>query len=54
MSNVILMLSSEIVLAQPKPPIYYMEGDSLKEHSLPSKNESSTANELTVTLVDDR
>ncbi|XP_038897080.1 G-type lectin S-receptor-like serine/threonine-protein kinase At4g27290 [Benincasa hispida] len=57
MSDVILMLNSESAfkLMQPKQPIYYIEMDSLnKEDSLSSKNEPSTTNELTVTLVEAR
>ncbi|XP_022139493.1 G-type lectin S-receptor-like serine/threonine-protein kinase At4g27290 [Momordica charantia] len=54
MSNVVLMLSSESTLAQPKQPGFYMERDSLEPDSHSGKNESSTTNELTITLLDAR
>ncbi|XP_023521885.1 G-type lectin S-receptor-like serine/threonine-protein kinase At4g27290 [Cucurbita pepo subsp. pepo] len=54
MSNVVLMLSSETILAQPKQPGFYMERDSLKADSISGKNESSTTNELTISLMEAR
>lgn len=54
MSNVVLMLSSESSLAQPKQPGFYMERDSLEVFSVSGKNESSTTNELTITLLEAR
>ncbi|XP_038897081.1 G-type lectin S-receptor-like serine/threonine-protein kinase At4g27290 [Benincasa hispida] len=54
MSNVVLMLSGESSSAQPKQPGFYMERDSLEVYSLSGKNESSTTNELTITLLEAR
>ncbi|XP_022139507.1 G-type lectin S-receptor-like serine/threonine-protein kinase At4g27290 isoform X2 [Momordica charantia] len=54
MSNVVLMLSSESALTQPKQPEFYMERDSFKVDSLLSRNESSTTNELTTTVLEAR
>lgn len=53
MSNVVLMLSSESTLAQPKQPGFYMETGPIEAYSHSSKNESST-NELTITLMEAR
>lgn len=53
MSNVVLMLSSESTLAQPKQPGFYMETGPVEAYSHSSKNESST-NELTITLMEAR
>ena len=51
MSSVILMLSGEGVLPQPKPPGYYMETDTWEgDHSSSIKLLSTSTYDLTITV----
>ncbi|KAB5521582.1 hypothetical protein DKX38_025901 [Salix brachista] len=54
MSNVVLMLSSDIVLPQPKEPGFFTERDLSNDSSSTIKHETSSVNELTSTLRLDR
>jgi len=54
MSSVVLMLGSESSLPQPKEPGFFIENDSYEPHSCSSKQESSTTNEISVTLLEAR
>ncbi|XP_022941090.1 G-type lectin S-receptor-like serine/threonine-protein kinase At4g27290 [Cucurbita moschata] len=54
MSNVVLMLSSDGALVQPKQPGLYVEGDSLEARSFSNENEFLTTNELTITHLEAR
>ncbi|XP_010271902.1 PREDICTED: G-type lectin S-receptor-like serine/threonine-protein kinase SD1-1 [Nelumbo nucifera] len=55
MSSVILMLGSETAsLPQPKQPGFFTERNPVKDECLSSKQECSTTNEITVTLLDGR
>lgn len=54
MSNVVLMLSSDIVLPQPKEPGFFTERDLSNDSSSTIKHEISSVNELTSTLLEAR
>ena len=54
MSNVVLMLSSDGALVQPKQPGLYVDGDSLEARSFSNENEFLTTNELTITHLEAR
>uniref|UniRef100_A0A2N9FCP0 non-specific serine/threonine protein kinase n=1 Tax=Fagus sylvatica TaxID=28930 RepID=A0A2N9FCP0_FAGSY len=53
-SSVIVMLGSESALPQPKQPGFFLEKDSNEGHCISSKHESSSTNEITVTLLEAR
>ena len=54
MSSVILMLGSESALPQPKQPGFFLEKDSNEAHRFSSKQEPSSTNEITITLLEAR
>ncbi|KAK4605163.1 hypothetical protein RGQ29_013290 [Quercus rubra] len=54
MSSVIVMLGSESALPQPKQPGFFLEKDSNEVHCFSSKQESSSTNEITITLLEAR
>ncbi|XP_055960599.1 G-type lectin S-receptor-like serine/threonine-protein kinase At4g27290 [Mercurialis annua] len=54
MSSVVLMLSSEGALPEPKEPGFFTERKLLEGESSTSKQESCSINELTITLMDGR
>ncbi|CAN1239379.1 G-type lectin S-receptor-like serine/threonine-protein kinase At4g27290 [Linum grandiflorum] len=54
MSSLVVMLSSEIELAQPKEPGFFTERDILEATSSMSKHEYSSSNKLSETLIDAR
>ncbi|XP_030955200.1 G-type lectin S-receptor-like serine/threonine-protein kinase At4g27290 isoform X1 [Quercus lobata] len=54
MSSVIVMLGSEGALPQPKQPGFFLEKDSNEAHCFSSKQEPSSTNEMTITLLDAR
>ncbi|KAK7823601.1 receptor-like serine/threonine-protein kinase sd1-8 [Quercus suber] len=54
MSSVIVMLGSESALPQPKQPGFFLEKDSNAAHCFSSKQESSSTNEITTTLLEAR
>ncbi|CAN1775085.1 G-type lectin S-receptor-like serine/threonine-protein kinase At4g27290 [Linum perenne] len=54
MSSLVVMLSSEIELAQPKEPGFFTERDILEASSSMSKHEYSSSNKLSETLIDAR
>ena len=51
MSSVIVMLGSEGALPQPKQPGFFLEKDSNEAHCFSSKQEPSSTNEITITLL---
>ncbi|KAF2314269.1 hypothetical protein GH714_024787 [Hevea brasiliensis] len=51
MSTVILMLSSEIALPQPKEPGFFTERRVFEQESSSSKVDTCSANEITITLL---
>ena len=53
-SSVVVMLGSESALPQPKQPGFFLEKDSNEGQSLTSKRESSSTNEITITLLEAR
>ena len=53
-SSVVVMLGSESALPQPKQPGFFLEKDSNEGQSLTSKHESSSTNEITITLLEAR
>ncbi|KAM3755253.1 hypothetical protein ACB098_02G026900 [Castanea mollissima] len=53
-SSVVLMLGSESALPQPKQPGFFLEKDSNEGRFLTSKHESSSTNEITITLLEAR
>ena len=55
MSSVVLMLSSQSELPQPKQPGYFVEMDSTKggDHSS-TRPESSSTNDMSITLLEAR
>ncbi|KAI5333436.1 hypothetical protein L3X38_023567 [Prunus dulcis] len=53
MSSVVIMLGSEIALAQPKQPSFFMEKES-HEAGSSSGNQSSSRNEISITLLEVR
>ncbi|KAK4605166.1 hypothetical protein RGQ29_013292 [Quercus rubra] len=54
MSSVIVMLGSESALPQPKQPGFFLEKDSNEAHCFSSKQQSSSTNEITITLLEAR
>ncbi|KAL4654747.1 hypothetical protein ACB092_01G402400 [Castanea dentata] len=54
MSSVIVMLGSESALPQPKQPGFFLEKDSNEAHRFSSKQEPSSNNEITITLLEAR
>ena len=54
MSSVIVMLGSEGALPQPKQPGFFLEKDLNEAHYFSSKQESSSTNEITITLLEAR
>nr|POE45870.1 receptor-like serine/threonine-protein kinase sd1-7 [Quercus suber] len=54
MSSVIVMLGSESALPQPKQPGFFLEKDSNEAHRFSSKQEPSSTNEITITLLEAR
>ena len=54
MSSVIVMLGSESALPQPKQPGFFLEKDLNEAHYFSSKQESSSTNEITITLLEAR
>ncbi|KAJ0464140.1 putative protein kinase RLK-Pelle-DLSV family [Helianthus annuus] len=54
MSSVIMMLSGEHSLPQPKQPAYFMEGDLFVANFSASTKPTGSINELTITKVDAR
>ncbi|KAK4576392.1 hypothetical protein RGQ29_027095 [Quercus rubra] len=54
LSTVLLMLGSESVLPQPKEPGFFIDKGPHDANSSSSKNESSSTNEITITLLDPR
>lgn len=53
MASVVIMLGSEMALAQPKQPGFFMEKES-HEAGHSSENQSSSANELSITVLEAR
>lgn len=51
MSTVVLMLSSEIALPEPKEPGFFTERKVLDHESSSSKVDSCSVNEMTITLL---
>ncbi|PON82238.1 S-locus receptor kinase [Trema orientale] len=54
MSSVVLMLGSQIELPHPKPPGYFMEMESMKGDYSSTKPESSSTNDMSITLLEPR
>lgn len=54
MSTVVLMLSSEIALPQPKEPGFFTERDLSDASSSTIKQETTSINEMTFTLLEAR
>ena len=54
MSFVIVMLGSDCALPQPKQPGFFLEKDSNVAHGFSSKHESSSTNEVTITILEAR
>uniref|UniRef100_A0A2P2P9Y9 Protein kinase domain-containing protein n=1 Tax=Rhizophora mucronata TaxID=61149 RepID=A0A2P2P9Y9_RHIMU len=54
MSTVVLMLSSDIALPEPKEPGFFTERKISEQESSSSKVDSSSANEFTITLLSAR
>ncbi|KAJ0045011.1 hypothetical protein Pint_04366 [Pistacia integerrima] len=54
MSTVVLMLSSDIILPQPKKPGFYAERSLTGGDSSTGKQDTSSTNEVTVTLLEPR
>uniref|UniRef100_A0A6N2NBM0 Receptor-like serine/threonine-protein kinase n=1 Tax=Salix viminalis TaxID=40686 RepID=A0A6N2NBM0_SALVM len=54
MSTVVLMFGSDTVLPQPKQPGFFTERNVVNAESSASKNDSSTKNEITITLLEPR
>ncbi|KAJ4823216.1 hypothetical protein Tsubulata_013990 [Turnera subulata] len=54
MSNVVLMLESQIVLPQPKQPGFFVENNIPETESSSSTHESGTKNETTATILEPR
>uniref|UniRef100_A0A7N2M967 Receptor-like serine/threonine-protein kinase n=1 Tax=Quercus lobata TaxID=97700 RepID=A0A7N2M967_QUELO len=54
MSSVVVMLSSECALAEPKQPGFFLGKDSNGARFFSSNHESSSTNEITVTLLEPR
>lgn len=54
MSSVVMMLGCEIPLSQPKQPGFFFENEAIAMNSGPSKEKSTSSNELTITFPDPR
>ena len=54
MSSVVVILGSDSALPQPKQPGFFLEKHSNETHYFSSKLESSSTNEITVTLLEAR
>ena len=54
MSSVVVVLGSEGALPQPKKPGFFLEKDSNVAHGFSSKHESSSTNEMTITILEAR
>ncbi|XP_050247273.1 G-type lectin S-receptor-like serine/threonine-protein kinase At4g27290 isoform X1 [Quercus robur] len=54
MSSVVVGLGSESAFAQPKKPGFFLEKDSNVAHGFSSKHESSSTNEVTITILEAR
>ncbi|KAG5235572.1 G-type lectin S-receptor serine/threonine-protein kinase [Salix suchowensis] len=54
MSTVVLMFGSDTVLPRPKQPGFFTERNVVDAESSASKNDSSTKNEITITLLEPR
>uniref|UniRef100_A0A803QL59 Receptor-like serine/threonine-protein kinase n=1 Tax=Cannabis sativa TaxID=3483 RepID=A0A803QL59_CANSA len=54
MSSVIFMLNSQNKLPEPKAPAYFMQMGSIKGDTSSSKPESSSTNDISITLLDAR
>ncbi|KAM6553572.1 hypothetical protein CsatB_014334 [Cannabis sativa] len=54
MASVVLMLSSQNELPQPKAPGYFLEKDSIKGDTSSSKPELSSTNEMSISLLEAR
>lgn len=54
MSTVVLMLTSDIALPQPKEPGFFTERDLLDAYSSSGQHETFSTNKLTVTLLEAR
>ncbi|XP_060675131.1 G-type lectin S-receptor-like serine/threonine-protein kinase At4g27290 [Ziziphus jujuba] len=54
MSYVVVMLGSESTLPQPKQPGFSLDKTNVAANSSPKKSESSSTNEITVTLLEPR
>jgi hypothetical protein len=54
MSSVVVILGSESTLPQPKKPGFFLEKDSNEGPGFSSKHESSSTNEITITILEAR
>ena len=54
MSSVVVILGNESTLPQPKQPGFFLEKHSNEAHCFSSKLESSSTNEITVTVLEAR
>lgn len=54
MSSVVLMLGSEVDLPQPEPPGFFMKMGLATGDRLPTLPESSSTNEMTLSLLEAR
>ncbi|XWS27929.1 hypothetical protein CRYUN_Cryun25bG0022600 [Craigia yunnanensis] len=54
MSNVVLMLSSEVPLPQPKQPGFFTERDLVEASSSPDNQKPSCSNDFAITVVEAR
>lgn len=54
MSTVVLMFGSDTMLPQPKQPGFFTERNVVEAESSASKNDSSTKNEITISLLEPR
>uniref|UniRef100_A0A2N9FCL3 non-specific serine/threonine protein kinase n=2 Tax=Fagus sylvatica TaxID=28930 RepID=A0A2N9FCL3_FAGSY len=54
MSSVVVILGSESALPQPKKPGFFLEKDSNEGPGFSSKHESSSTNEITITILEAR
>lgn len=54
-ASAVLMMESEMEMAEPKQPGFFREKDSIPPHlSYSSQNQFSSTNEITMTLIDAR
>lgn len=54
MSSVVLMLGSETALGEPKEPSFLIDKKSLESDSSPSKIESSSTNDVSISILEGR